>query len=66
MSLFDYRQSQQISSRDYAFYSLIMAAMGQADDIDTEKLIAMWPDIWDELQARYYAPGGLIGDEVKQ
>ena len=38
MSLYDYRESQEIDSKQYGFYSLIMATMRQADDINLDKL----------------------------
>jgi hypothetical protein len=60
---FDYKKSQEIAAMDYPFYALIMAAMRQADDKNTQKLKAMWPDVWDELVARYKAPGGLLEGE---
>lgn len=46
------------------FYALIMAAMRQADTANAERLRHMFPVVWDELQARYHAPGGLLpGDD---
>jgi len=64
MSLYDYKMSQQIAAQDYPFYALIMAAMRQADGTNTEKLRYCWPGLYDELKARYHAPGGLIdGDK---
>lgn len=60
MSFYDYAESKEIAALDYPFYSLIMAAMRQADTNNAEKLARSWPDVWDELNARYNAPGGLI------
>ena len=65
MSIYDYRESIEITHKDYAFYSLLMALMRKADSINAEKLKAMWPDVWDELDERYNAPGGLINDEIE-
>ena len=51
------------------FYSLIQAAMRQADSINAENLKAGYPDIWRDLQDRYNAPGGILptdGTEVKE
>lgn len=62
MSLYDYRESQKASS-EYDFYALIMAAMRNADTVNLQKLRTVLPEAYDELIARYNAPGGLIGDE---
>lgn len=64
MSLYDYKQSISISSHDHPFYALIMAAMRQADDDNVEILKKAFPEVWDELQERYKAPGGRIGEKV--
>ena len=60
MSHYDYIASKEIGAEDHPFYALIMAAMRQADTPNSEKLQRMWPETWDELQARYNAPGGLL------
>lgn len=64
MARYDYEASRYIASEDYPFYALLMAAMRQADTVNAAKLRAAWPDVWDELQARYNAPGGLLPSEV--
>lgn len=64
MSLFDYKISQQLAADDVPFYALIMAAMRKADTRNLDLLAQAWPGVWDELQQRYNAPGGLIGDEA--
>ena len=63
MSLFDYQTSKHIAAGDYPFYALIMAAMRQADTLNAESLRHMWPEIWDELQARYHAIGGKLPED---
>lgn len=63
MSLYEYRESQAIERHDASFYSLIMAAMRRADDVNLPKLKGCWPEVWEELQARYNAPGGLLSGE---
>lgn len=63
MSLYDYKMSQQISARDYPFYSLIMAAMRQADTPNIAKLRVMFPEIWSELDRRYHARGGVLPED---
>jgi hypothetical protein len=60
MSLYDYNYSQQISLDDPPFYGLIMAAMRKADSDNIEKLRRAWPWVWQELEQRYHAPGGVI------
>ena len=62
MSLYDYQQSQQASS-DYDFYSLLMAAMRNADTFNLDKLKAIFPEEYEELSARYNAPGGILPSE---
>lgn len=63
MSLFDYEVSKVLAAADYPFYALVMAAMRQADSSNTAKLRAAFPDTWDELTARYNAPGGVLAGE---
>ena len=65
MSLFDYLTSQQLSSNDPSFASLIMAAFRKADTDNLEKLQDMWPRLWAEFAERYRAPGGIIPGEER-
>jgi len=63
---FDYLDSSKVCSEGHPFYALIMAAMRQADTFNLERLKSAWPDVYDELWARYNAPGGLLpGEEQK-
>ncbi len=64
MSHYDYIQSLKLDRVPY--YSLIMEAMRRADTPNLELLKAAWPDVWDELNMRYHAPGGLLPDEVRR
>ena len=57
MSLFDYSVSQRLSVDDPPFAALIMAALRKADTRNAAKLSAAFPEICDEMQARYNAPG---------
>jgi len=50
-------------SEDPTFASLIMAAYRKADTGNQTKLHQMWPEIVDELQARYDAPGGYLEED---
>ena len=64
MSLYDFKKAVELSRADVPFYALIMAAMLRADSTNIEKLKETWPEIADETQKRYDAPGGIIeGDE---
>lgn len=64
MSYFDYKASQVIAQKDFPFYGLIMAAMRQADTENAALLLSAFPEIWEELQARYNAPGGVLHGEI--
>lgn len=62
MAHWDYEQSRALAE-DTSFDALIMAAMRKADSINSTKLRVAFPDTYDELSARYHAPGGrLEGD----
>jgi hypothetical protein len=63
MSLHEYQESQEIDSKQYGFYSLIMAAMRQADDDNLIQLLTAFPETYNELKARYNAPGGKLEDD---
>ena len=65
MSLYDYKIGRSIVTQyaDDEFYGLIQACMRLADTDNLEKLKKEWPEVWEDLQARYNAPGGkLPGD----
>jgi hypothetical protein len=63
MSYHEYMVSREMTSTDLPFYALIMCAMRKADSTNAAKLRAAFPDVWDEFQARYNAPGGVLADE---
>jgi hypothetical protein len=66
VSYYDYLIGRELMIPDPPFYSLIQAAMRKADDHNLEKLKRAWPEIWEELEARYHAPGGILsGEEVE-
>jgi hypothetical protein len=48
---------------DPPFSALIMAAMRRADTDNLHKLKLAFPEIWSELDERYWTPGGLIASE---
>ena len=60
---YEYEESHRVAELGVGFYALIMAALRQADTFNAEKLRAAWPDVCDEMQARYNAPGGLLPGE---
>ena len=60
MTHYDYERSKQIVMHDEPFYALIMAAMRRADTYNLANLRDCWPHVWDELNARYNSPGGLL------
>jgi len=63
VSLHAYLESREIERRGFSFYSLIMGAMRQADSENLAKLRSVFPREWEELQARYHAPGGVLHGE---
>lgn len=65
MSLYAYKESQELAATDWGFDSLIMAAMRKADSENIELLKDAFPEIWQELRARYNAPGGFLPGEPR-
>jgi len=65
MSRFDYEFSQRAELQVGPFRGLIMAAMRRADTDNLWLLQRSFPQIWDEFQARYRAPGGLLPGEAQ-
>ena len=60
MSLYDYKESQEIAAHDYGFFALIMAAMRKADTNNSMALKQAFPLTFAELQEHYNAPEGVI------
>ena len=63
MSLHSYQVSLELLKNDPPFSALIMAAMRRADSQNIVLLQAAFPEIWLELEERYWTPGGLIASE---
>jgi len=68
MGFDEYRASQRLEIQALAmdgnaFYSLIMAAHRQADTDNLEALRKAFPGVFEELAARYNAPGGELPDD---
>lgn len=64
MSHYDYVISKKIAVEDPPFASIIMAAIRKADTINANILKDVFPEIFAELKIRYWAPGGLLPEEV--
>ena len=60
MGLTEYRAGLELYASNADFYGLIMAAMLRADTMNMAKLRSVFPAQYDELKARYDAPGGLL------
>ena len=43
--------------------SLMMLVIRKADTVNTAKIKAMWPELYEEFVQRYNAPGGLLPGE---
>ncbi len=63
MSRLDYITSANLQQAG-SFYALLMAAMRRADTDNSAKLKSAFPDVWEELEARYHAPGGFLPEEL--
>lgn len=63
MSRDNYLKSMEIAQEP--FEAIIMAFMRVADDYNSMLLKAKYPDIWEELKARYNAPGGYLKGEER-
>jgi len=69
MSIREYKASQRLEQlarqlEGSSFYSLLMAAMRVADDYNLAILKEFWPDEYEELRARYNAPGGKLPEDT--
>lgn len=60
MSRHDYEIGREPKLKDASFYGIIMGAMMRADTHNAGLLRSQWPDVWDEVQARYDAPGARL------
>ena len=60
MSYYDYQYAKWLELKDPPFYALIQCAIRRADTDNGLKLKRTFPKIWEELYARYNAPGGYM------
>lgn len=58
--LYAYQKSKSRELQEVPFNALIFAAMRRADSYNAAALRAAFPELWEEMQARCDAPGGLI------
>lgn len=69
MSLYDFRWSKLLlANEDPPFYGLMMALIRRADTTNLGMIRMCWPEIVEEFERRYNAPGGVLpedGPEVK-
>jgi hypothetical protein len=63
MSHHEYQVGRELERRDIPFYALIMAAMRKADRKNLYRLMGAYPEVWDELERRYNAPGGWLPED---
>lgn len=61
--LYDYQLGERLEAQDLSFYGLIQAAMRKADSNNRVLLRLAFPEEWDDLEARYNAPGGRLPAE---
>lgn len=60
---YEYAVPRRIYAENHPFYALIMAAMHGADEENLRRLRLGFEDVWQELRARYDAPGGVLAGE---
>jgi hypothetical protein len=63
MSYYDYETGRKLEMTELPFYGIIQAAMRRADNENLEKLKGCFPEVWDDLQKRYNAPGGKLEND---
>lgn len=61
---FEYEASKHVAMQGLPWYALLMALMRDADEENLRRLRLGFEDVWQELQARYNAPGGLLPGET--
>lgn len=59
MSNYDFNQSLKLIKCNPPFYSLLRAAMINADTENTRKLALAWPELWIDNHIRYNVPGAV-------
>ena len=64
--MYDYQAGLRIAMQEEPFYGVLMAAMLQADTDNATLLRRAFPAVWDELRARYRAPGGVLESDRGQ
>lgn len=64
IGLYAYRASTAPALAAYPWHALLVALIRGANTGNFERLRAVFSEDVAEMQERYNAPGGLIGDEV--
>ena len=59
-SLWDYHESKKLVVEDVPFHTALMYLFRKADTNNLARLRSAFPGYYEELQARYMAPHGLI------
>lgn len=66
LTLREYLLSTEMGRRidaDDDFYAILSLLMRNADTYNADRLRAAYPLVWDDLKARYNAPGGVLPDD---
>ena len=63
---FAYAQYRELVKEDRSVYAYIMAAMMKADDYNLGQLRAAFPEVWEDLRARYHARDGVLPGEPER
>ena len=66
MSYYEYEIGRKVYMMELPFNGIIQAAMRRAadeSDENLERLKGCFPEVWDDLQKRYNAPGGKLEND---
>lgn len=58
-----YRVSQELAKGDPPFSAFIFCAIRKADTFNLERLRLAFPELVQEMEERYWAPGGMLEGE---
>ena len=63
MTVYDYKESLQVTKECYSFGAMLMALMRKADSKNMAKIEAVWPVEVAEFKARSLCRGGVLPEE---
>ena len=63
MTVYDYKESLQVTKENYSFDAMLMALMWKADSKNKAKIKAAWPEKVVEFKARSLCLGGVLPEE---